>query len=103
MQIQVNIKDITTINTNGDSNLNQPLIEVTLECNESGGVDKYIIKFSEQLSFFDGMSDADILAHFEMLANSYIKSSYKGQDQLDIDKNWSKQSQFIGSEFTVDV
>ena len=103
MQIEVKIKNIQTIHTDTDGRLDQPMIDVTLECNELGEVDKYEIKFSEQLSSFDGMNDAQILEHFQMLVDSYVKNAYKGQGQLDVGQNWNKQSQYLDMELTVDV
>jgi len=104
MQVKVKVKDIQTIHTDGGGRLDQPMIEVTLECNKVGEATKYEVKFSEQLANLAGMSDAQLLGYCQMLAESYAKTAYKGQQQLDpVTKNWKKQNDYIGQEFTVDI
>lgn len=104
MQVKVKIKDIKTIHTDTAGRLDQPMIEVSLECNKVGAAEKYEIKFSEQLSNLAGMTDAELRDYCQMLVESYAKTAYKGQQGLDpVTKNWVKQAQYIGQEFTVDV
>ncbi len=104
MQVKVKIKDIRTIHTNEGGRLDQPMIEVTLECNKVGVAEKYELKFSEQLANLAGMSDVQLRNYCQMLVESYAKTAYKGQQQLDpLTKDWNQQANYIGQEFTVDV
>jgi hypothetical protein len=104
MQVRVKIKDIKTIHTDSGGRLDQPMIEVTLECNKVGAAEKHEIKFTEQLSNLAGMTDAQLRNYCQMLVEAYTKSAYKGQQELHPDtKDWNKQAQYIGQEFTIDV
>ncbi len=104
MQVHIKIKDIRTIHTDGGGRLDQPMIEVTLQCNKVGETNIYEVKFSEQLANFADMSDVQLVDYCTTLVKSYAQTAYKGQRQLDgVSRNWNKQSQYIGQEFTVDV
>jgi hypothetical protein len=104
MIINVLIKAITTIHTNAGSRLDQPMVEVTLECNKAGDTDKYEIKFTEMCSNLVGMSDADLLANITALVGSYIKTAYAGQQILDgTTHDWVKQTQYIGKTLSITI
>ena len=104
MQVNVKVKDIVTVHTDTDGRLDQPLIEVVLEVNKVGQTEKREIKFSEMLSTIAGMDNAHLIEHVEMLVQSYARTAYKGQQELDPETgHWARTDQAIGREFVVEV
>ena len=103
-QINVKIKDIVTIHTAKENRLDQPLIDVTLECNKAGETEKHEIKFSEMLSNLADMTSEELLDYVEQLVRSYAETAYKGNQAFDpVTGNWDKTSLVMGREFTVEV
>lgn len=104
MQVNVKVKDIQTIHTHGGGKLDQPMIEVTLECNKVGETEKHEIKFSEMLSTIADMSNIQLIGYVQMLIESYTKTAFKGQQELDPKTgNWVRMDKALGQEFVVEV
>jgi len=104
MQVNVKVKDIITVHTDENGRLDQPLIEVTLEVNKVGETEKREIKFSEMLSTIADMDNAQLMDHVEMLVQSYARTAYKGQQELDTETgDWARTDQAIGKEFVIEV
>lgn len=103
MEVNVKIKSIETIHTNVGSRLDQPMINVVLEVNKVGSDDKYEITFSEMLSNMSGKTDAELNDFVTNMVTSYVKTAYKGQQELAGDKEWKKQKTYIGKQFVITV
>jgi len=104
VQVNVKVKDIVTVHTDENGRLDQPLIEVTLEVNKVGETEKHEIKFSEMLSTIADMDNAQLKDHVEMLVQSYTRTAYKGQQELNSEtRDWARMDQAIGKEFVVEI
>ena len=104
MLIEVTIKNVETFHTDEGSHIDQPGIAVTLAVKKAGDIRQSEIVFTELLSNLFGMTDAELLAWIENAVNSYVKTSYKGTEQLDSETGeWTKAAVIVGKTFTLDI
>jgi len=104
MLIEVTIKNVETFHTDEGSRIDQPGIAVTLAVKKAGDIRQSEIVFTELLSNLFGMTDAELLAWIENAVNSYVKTSYKGTEQLDSETGeWAKAAVIVGKTFTLDI
>ena len=102
--IEVKIKTIETHHTDEGNRLNQPLINVILECNLQGSPEKKEIAFSEMLSNLADMSPAELQQYVAAVIQNYVETAYKGQRVLDPNTgNWKYQDTYIGRTFIVEI
>ena len=102
MRLNVKVKDVVTINTDTESQENQPMVEFTLEVRKDGSPTPREIKFTEMLCNLAGMNAVQIANHMAMLIEDYVKTAIKGQTALNPKQEWVEKSRLIGSEYTFD-
>lgn len=101
MRVNVQIKNVVTINTDEGLRENQPMVEITLEVRKGAQAPREI-KFTEMLSTMDGMDALQIADHMAMLIEDYVKTAIKGQAAL-AGREWVEKSRLIGGKYTFDI
>jgi len=102
--INVLVKNIVTTHTTDPTKLDSPRVDITLECNIEGNIEKKEIKFSELLVNLVDKSPDELRSSLIISVTRIVKQAYLGQKALDpVSNNWVHQDEYVGKSFTIAV
>jgi hypothetical protein len=99
--VNVKISDVKTIHTNDRTKVDQPIVEFTLELMIDN--EKKELKFTEMLCNLADLDSKQLLEHLNGHIQDYVRTAYKGRDEINSQGNWDKTANIIGKTYTITV